>query len=136
MRHLLVCVFTVFSFFSLASCDKISDSARHFALSSAAEEVNKSVPIMVDDYTELYKVVAVNGVLQYHYMLVKYRLDQLDPDFFKRNMKDKLLISTCDNEKLKPLLSLGASIAYYYVDKEGVAIADFLVIPDDCVATS
>ena len=49
-------------------------------------------------------------------------------------MKKQLYSSTCENEKLKPLLSLGAGVSYHYVDKNSEALVDFLVTPEDCKA--
>ena len=124
--------------FLLASCGEVGESvsskAQNFAVSTLAEEVNKKTPQMVDQETELYKAVAVGSNLQYHYKLVNYSKDQLDTAFFEQNMKKQLYSSTCENEKLKPLLSLGASVSYYYVDKNAVALVDFLVSPEDCKA--
>ena len=124
--------------FLLVSCDDVGDAvsnkAQNFAVSTLAEEVNKKTPQMVDQETELYKAVAVGSNLQYHYKLVNYSKAQLDTAFFEQNMKKQLYSSTCENEKLKPLLSLGASVSYYYVDKNAVALVDFLVSPEDCKA--
>ena len=124
--------------FLLVSCDNVgeavSNKAQNFAVSTLAEEVNKKTPQMVDQETELYKAAAVGSNLQYHYKLVNYSKAQLDTAFFEKNMKKQLYSSTCENEKLKPLLSLGAGVSYHYVDKNSEALVDFLVTPEDCKA--
>lgn len=88
-------------------------------LVSAAAEVNRDAPKLLDSETRLDKVVAVGDTLRYHFTLVNYAAGELDPQILRRNIEKDLIGSVCTTREVKPLMDTGATLDYLYFGKNG-----------------
>ncbi len=106
-------------------------SAEH--LSRIAEEINRSIPVMIDKETELMPAEGRQGMLVYSYRLVSYALEQVDPVKFAAGVKQKVTQEACNRvETRDDFLKKGVTLRYSYFDKNKQHIATVDVTPADC----
>jgi len=102
-------------------------------LSKIAAEINRSVPAMIDNETELTVVEGHEGMLIYKYRLVPYSVSQLDHQKFAAGAKQKVAQSACNApETREDFLKQGVTLRYSYFDKNKQHIATVDVTPADC----
>ncbi len=102
-------------------------------LSSVAAGINRSVPVMIDEETELMPARGVQGMLIYNYRLVSYSAGQLNPEKFAAGVKQKVTQSACNRpETSEEFLKQGVTLRYSYFDKDKTHIATVDVTPADC----
>ena len=102
-------------------------------LSRIAAELNRSVPVMIDQETELMPVQGAEGVLIYNYRLVHYSLAQIDRDKFAAGAKQRVRQSACSTAETRDdFLKKGVTLRYSYYDKDKQHIATIDVTPADC----
>lgn len=97
----------------------------------AAEEINKSCPIMVDAETRLDNAVALPGnIFQYNYTLVNYGIEGLDPVELKKFMEPVITNNVSTNPQMQYQRDKKTTVNYYYKDKDGVFLFEISVGPD------
>jgi hypothetical protein len=102
-------------------------------LDTIAAEINKSVPIMIDQETELMPAAGAPGMLIYNYRLVSYSVAQLDPNRFAKGAKERVTQGACNRPETRDgFLKKGVTLRYSYYDKDRQHIATFDVQPADC----
>jgi len=102
-------------------------------LSKVAAELNRSVPVMIDDETELLPAQGAQAMLIYNYRLVKYSVSQLDHQKFAAGAKQKVTQGVCNEPVPRDdFLKKGVTLRYSYFDKDKQHIATFDVAPADC----
>lgn len=102
-------------------------------LERIAEGASTELPIMVDEETEFYEVTAAEALLTYHYRMVNYRADDLDPDAFADAIRDEAQQKLCTTPQTRdPLLKKGVTVRFSYFGNEGDLIASFDTTPADC----
>jgi hypothetical protein len=102
-------------------------------LSKVAAEINRSVPVMIDQETELLPVQGADGVLIYNYRLVSYSTAQLDANKFAAGAKQRIAQSACSRPETRDdFLKKGVTLRYSYFDKDKQPIATIDVTPADC----
>lgn len=102
-------------------------------LSRIAAEINRSVPVMVDQETELLPAVGAFGMLIYNYRLVSYSVTQVNVNKFAAGAKERVMQGACEKpETRNDFLSKGVTLRYSYYDKDKHHIATFDVTPADC----
>ena len=102
-------------------------------LSKIAAEINRSVPAMIDNETELTVVEGHEGMLIYKYRLVPYSVRQLDHEKFAAGAKQKVAQGACNApETREDFLKQGVTLRYSYFDKDKQHIATVDVTPADC----
>jgi hypothetical protein len=102
-------------------------------LSRIAAELNRSVPVMIDQETELMPVQGAEGVLIYNYRLVHYSIGQIDRAQFAVGAKPRLAQAACNTEETRDdFLKKGVTLRYVYYDKDKQHIATIDVTPADC----
>ncbi len=100
-------------------------------LSEIANEMNKTCPINVDESTTLKNVVALtNKTIQYNYVLVGITKAEVEIDTIKKYVFPGILQNVKTNPELKLFRDNKVSLKYYYVDKNGEFIADYIVKPE------
>jgi hypothetical protein len=110
-----------------------SDAGSIEYLSRVAEEINRSVPVMIDPETELLPTEAAPATLIYNYRLVSYSAAQLDPEKFAAGVKEKVTPSACNRPETRDeFLKRGVTLRYSYFDKDKNHIATVDVTPADC----
>jgi len=106
-------------------------SARH--LREVADQINRSMPVMIDKETELMPSAGYDGMLVYNYRLVSYSASQIDPRKFAAGVKEKVTQSACNRPETRDdFLKNGVTLRYSYFDKDNQHIATVDVTPADC----
>jgi hypothetical protein len=112
---------------------KNEDPRSQARLSRIAAELNRSVPVMIDQETELMPVQSTEGVLIYNYRLVNYSVAQIDRAKFAAGAKQRLRQSACNTAETRDdFLNKGVTLRYTYYDKDKQHIATVDVTPADC----
>jgi uncharacterized protein YjhX (UPF0386 family) len=102
-------------------------------LSKIAAEINRSVPVMIDEETELLPAAGGHAMLIYNYRLVKHSVAQLDHQKFAAGAKQKVAQGACNRPETRDgFLKEGVTLRYSYFDKEKQHIATVDVTPADC----
>jgi hypothetical protein len=113
--------------------EKESDPRSPEFLSKIAAEINRSVPVMIDQETELMPAVGAPGMLIYNYRLVSYSVAQLDHNRFATGAKEKVSQGACNRPETRDsFLKKGVTLRYSYFDKDKQHIATIDVKPSDC----
>jgi len=110
-------------FFSPPSFDKV--------MMQAASELNKTCPVMVDQYTRLDNAVAlpVNS-LQYNYTLVDALKSEVNLDTVKKYIEPGIINNVKTNPDMKIYRDHKTTFIYYYRDKNGEFVLKLSVTPD------
>jgi hypothetical protein len=113
--------------------DASSDPRSVDYLSKVAAEINRSVPVMIDEETELLTTTTGHAMLIYNYRLVKYSVAQLDHQRFAAGAKQRVTQGACGRPETRDgFLKEGVTLRYSYFDKEKNHIATIDVTPADC----
>jgi hypothetical protein len=123
-------------FFYLAAPGWLEESAdprsQEF-LGKIAAEINRSVPMMIDQETELMPAEGAPGTLIYNYRLVSYSIAQVDQERFAAGAKERVKQNACGRPETRDnLLKKGVTLRYSYFDKDKQHIATIDVAPSDC----
>jgi len=103
------------------------------SLNRIAAEINQSVPVMIDEETELMPTSAGHAMLIYNYRLVKHSATQLDHEKFAAGAKQKVTQGACSRPETRDgFLKEGVTLRYSYFDKDKRHIATVDVTPADC----
>ena len=110
-------------FFGVPSYDK--------AMMQVASELNKTCPIMVDEYTQLDNAVALpNNTFQYNYTLVDLLKEEVNIDTVKKYIEPAILNNVRSNPDMKYFRDNNTTLVYYYKDKSGVFVHKYSVTPE------
>ena len=102
-------------------------------LDRIAAEINRSVPVMIDQETELMPAASEPGMLIYNYRLVNVSVAQVDYSKFAAGAKERLSEGACNRAETRDnLLKKGVTLRYSYFDKDKQHIATVDVTPSDC----
>jgi hypothetical protein len=102
-------------------------------LSAVAAEINRSVPVMIDEETELLPCQAAHAMLIYNYRLVKYSVTKLDHQKFAAGAKQRVTQGACSRPETRDgFLKAGVTLRYSYFDKDKRHVATVDVTPADC----
>ena len=82
-------------------------------LAKIAAEINRSIPTMIDQETELMPAVGAPGMLIYSYRLVSYSVTQVDHDRFAAGAKERVKQGACSRPETRDsLLKKGVTLRY------------------------
>jgi len=102
-------------------------------LMQTANQLNKTLPIMIDKDTELVSTIGVNKRFVYNYRLVNHSADQLNAQQLQTVMKPEITNAACTTPQTRDeLLKKGVTLQYSYVDKNRTHILSIDVAPSDC----
>ncbi len=102
-------------------------------LSRVAAELNRSLPVMIDQETELLPSQGVEGMFIYNYRLVGYSAAQIDPKKFASGAKQRIVQGACNTPETRDdFLKKGVTLRYSYYDKDKQPVATVDVLPADC----
>ena len=115
--------FVNYYFFSKPSFDK--------RLIELANEINKTCPMMVDNYTRLDNTTVLpDKVFQYNYTLTTTLKSEVDTSIFGK-IKLNAISNARTNPDMKDIRDNDLTLSYYYKDKNGVFISKFNVTPNE-----
>ena len=116
---------------SLFNRKQVPGSVEH--MNSVAAQLNRSLPSMLDQETELTTAEGAYRMLIYKYRLINVPTGRLDYQRFAADAKPKLTQAACTNAATREdFLSKGISLRYSYFDKDKNHIATIDVTPKDC----
>jgi hypothetical protein len=102
-------------------------------LRQEAAGLNRSLPVLLDEKTELTATEAAPGMFIYKYRLVDVAADRVDQQKFAAGAKPLLVKNACDRpETREDFLTKGVTLRYSYFDKDKKHIATLDVTPADC----
>ena len=102
-------------------------------LSRIAAEINRGVPVMIDQETELMPTSGHEGMLIYNYRLVGYSVKDIDYRRFAAGARDRVVQGACSRPETRDdFLKKGVTLRYSYFDKNKQHIATIDVTPKDC----
>lgn len=94
----------------------------------AVDELNKQLPMMMDDGTELFKASANRKSITYNYKVIDYFAYEVDSIEFYKIMYPEV----CEHEKMNSLIEAGGNVIYTYHGKNMATIAELTFDKDDC----
>lgn len=96
-----------------------------------ASEINKSCPMMVDKETRMDNAVAMPGnIFQYNYTLINYDRTSIDTSILKQSIEPVILNNIKTNPQMKQFREHKTTLAYNYVDRNGVFVVRILATPE------
>lgn len=102
-------------------------------LVKAASQINKKLPMNVDENTRLDSVSAVPGrQFIYHYTLVTLNSTDVSADKFDSVVKPQLKNRLCESADMQNFLKNGVTISYLYKGKDGQPIGGAKFAPSEC----
>jgi hypothetical protein len=116
------------NFDKLMSMNK--DSLYEYALSTIAEQTNKSCPIIIDSLTRMDNVTVLPGnTFQYNYTL-KVDKSQVDIARLQSSLEASIVPSVKSEPSLAGLRSMKTTLKYSYSDKNAQHLMTITVTPD------
>jgi hypothetical protein len=115
---------------------KLNDPTSLRILNKIASEYNKSLPMMIDNETQLTSVSALDKEVIYYYKLVS--LDSSDDLVSKiSQMKPRMINHNCSTPDTRDnFLKKGITMEYRYYDKSDKHLVDIDIFPSDCLQFS
>ncbi|RKR09239.1 hypothetical protein C8C83_0859 [Flavobacterium sp. 90] len=99
-------------------------------LTEIANEMNKSCPIRVDEYTTLKSVVALpEKTIQYNYILGLTKAE-VKLDTVKKYIFPGVLQNVKNSPEMKPFRDNKVTLNYHYTDKNGDFVTEYIVKPE------
>jgi hypothetical protein len=110
-------------FFKPASFDKV--------MIEAASEMNKALPMMVDQDTRLDNTAALPGnVFQYNYTLINYDQSEINIDTVRKYAEPGIVNNVKTNPDMKSFRENKVIMDYCYKDRNGVFLLKISVTPE------
>jgi hypothetical protein len=102
-------------------------------LSQEAAQLNRGLPTMLDQETELMVTEGAPSMFIYKYRLVNVSVAKVNPANFAAGAKAQLVQVSCSRPETRgDFLSKGVAMRYSYFDKDKQHIATIDVTPADC----
>lgn len=101
-------------------------------LMQTANQLNQSLPIMLDSGTRLDSSIGTNKQFRYNYTLINYTADESVPSKIESIMHPQLINRVCTSKEMEIFIKNGISVAYAYHGKNGKHIITITVLPSDC----
>ena len=96
-----------------------------------ASELNKTCPMNIDEYTMLKNVVALpNKTIQYNYILIGITKAEVKLDTVKKYVFPGVLQNAKTNPGMKLFRDNKVTLKYYYSDKNGAFVTEYIVKPE------
>ena len=96
-----------------------------------ANEINKTCPINIDQYTTLKNIAVLpNKTVQYNYVLVGIVKADVKMDTVKKYIFPGILQNVKTNPGMKLFRDNKITLNYYYSDKNGEYITEYIVKPE------
>ena len=101
------------------------------ALSIMADELNKSCPVMIDEFTRLDSVSALaNKKFQYNYTVLENDFSQIPTDTLKKYINENVLHTSKTSSEMKAMRDLKTTFIYSYKNDEGKNVYKFVITPE------
>lgn len=101
-------------------------------LINQAEEMNKSLPRMLDENTRFDDVTVLGTEIYYRNTVVNSSADQIDKYSFQNIMYQKLTKYLCPKQDITAMLKGGVKYRYNYFGNKGVLISTVVISKETC----
>jgi len=101
-------------------------------LIETSKNINRGLPVMVDEGTRLDVTLAVGMQMHYRYTLIDEVSENLDTKKFRQIAKAKCIKNQLADKGAILLLRAGVEYNYLYSDKNGILIASILINKKIC----
>jgi len=108
------------------------ESATKINLVEQADVLNRSLPIMIDDVTQAYRVSAEKKQLTYHLRIIGMNPSDTEPSVFYKRMRPRFVTQACGAADMKPLFQNGITVTYSFKTSNDTLIANVVITPEDC----
>ncbi|MCA9392884.1 MAG: hypothetical protein KC900_01665 [Candidatus Omnitrophica bacterium] len=115
-----------------SDCPQAESPVLEEFLRLAKRHLDPQLPLMVDEDTRLDKIAIQDNTFQYRYTLVNDRATELNRDAFIEAMQPLLIAQSCTVPNLRILVDQGATLSFFYKDKEGEPFAELAVSGEQC----
>ncbi|WP_124616754.1 hypothetical protein [Burkholderia sp. Bp9143] len=119
-----------------AAVHAYNDSKQHEVIQAKLVEVmnqiNKSVPVMVDKVTRLDSANGLAWQLTYSYTFVGTKASEVNTAALNRAMRPYLFNAVCKGDVMKVFVDNDIPVTYIYHDDYGVEIARYRYTQTDC----
>ena len=104
-------------------------------LNQVAGRLNRSLPMMIDQETELVSTVGLESTFVYNYRLVNSSASEIDAAKLNELLRPQVTNGACTNPETRDqFLKRGVRLRYLYTDKDRAFITSFDVTAADCAA--
>jgi hypothetical protein len=111
---------------------KAEPPSRYAMLKAAADDVNASLPMMIDSNTRLDAAEALTGRFQYTYTLVSLSSAAAGGASLLEQIEAEAVARACSSSENMSFLKTGAIIDFIYKAGDGVDFVTVSVAPEDC----
>lgn len=122
------------SLFGMVACGT-SGEAIDAELKKTCQELNKDMPMMIDEYTRLDSMSSTPGrIANYHYSLVQHDVDFVTPEdisTFDAQMKEELISNIKNNPDMDTFRKHDVILKYYYNDGNGKYFSMVEILPEE-----
>lgn len=101
-------------------------------LLKTAEEINKKLPMMVDQDTRLDTTIGYGKKFRYNYTMVTFAAEDIDPNLLENEFVPLVRNRACSTEQMKMFFKNGVTVDYSYSDKTGKHFKTISVTPGHC----
>lgn len=102
-------------------------------LQKAADQLNAMAPVMLDELTRLDKI-EINGTTAInHYTFLLEPVPDIDQQWLEENYQQTVTASTCDDNMIREIIELGASMIRSYAFQDGTQIGQLYVDQEVCL---
>lgn len=101
-------------------------------LNAFASQVNTSLPMMLDNATQLKSLVAINGAINYYYVLVNLSKSDIDTIALGKFVTSNSMPLACGNPDSRSLLKRGVDFKYIYHDKSSQYVCTLFLDSQKC----
>ncbi len=101
-------------------------------IAEMADEVNSSLPMMVDEITRLDNVEpGESKSFSYNYTLIYSEYSQMLIDQIQENLKSVVKENVRSSEEMRVFFENGVTVNYSYYDKNGQFLTNFSITPEE-----
>ena len=106
-------------------------------LQQEIQSIQPQLPVRIDPYTELKSVEAGEMQIKYSFEITDDPTTlsgglSIKDDNFAQQIETAVKASACINKKTKRYINSGVSLAYRYVNKDSISMADFIIPAGFC----
>ncbi|WP_111643085.1 hypothetical protein [Marinimicrobium alkaliphilum] len=109
-----------------------SEASIQAALLDSADQLNATLPMMVDEETRLDSASGSDRTFRYNYTMVNYASEDIDPEVFVSHMRPQLTAGVCTNKEMAVFVKHRIPVVYAYYGNQGKEIATLAVQSTDC----
>lgn len=101
-------------------------------LAKTARQINKNLPMLVDEETRLDLTIGLDHYFMYKYTLLNYRADELDSKYIYGLIKPALTENVCTSDDMKIFIELNVPVEYLYYGNDGKKVTSVVISSKDC----